>query len=339
VLTTVSDREAKTIPPPIVPAEGPSTRSSVTFAPILDRVLAYGTDLVIVAFIEVVFLTIVAGWKSRFLWLVAPCLYFTWFHGSRGATLGKRLFLLRVSRCDGSRLSYGRAFSRFWAALLTLLTLTFGFWIACFDHRRRSLHDWIAGTIVVREEGQVAYRADRQSAKSAKYAGFWIRTGALLVDVVVMITLWCPWGLFAIWCEHHHKGDPLYNLVQQITPAVPWLIAILYSAGFLGTFGATPGKMVFELAVVRKDDSSLGLRLAFIRSLVFVGGWLLFNLLGMIHVTADNILLWFLIVVPVGFVSFVAYVTPFLGCAAAAFDSQKRALHDRICGTRVIHLE
>jgi uncharacterized RDD family membrane protein YckC len=76
--------------------------------------------------------------------------YNTWFVGRFEATPGKMAFGLKVVRPDGGRLTYGRAFGRHFAEMLSGLTLYIGYLIAAFDDERRTLHDRLADTRVVR---------------------------------------------------------------------------------------------------------------------------------------------------------------------------------------------
>ncbi len=68
-----------------------------------------------------------------------------------GRTLGKWIAGLRIVRRDGVPLSVRRALLRHLVGYpLTLLTLGLGFLVAAFDPQGRALHDWLAGTVVVR---------------------------------------------------------------------------------------------------------------------------------------------------------------------------------------------
>lgn len=109
-------------------------------------------------------------------------LYFTYFEASpRGATLGKRLFKIRVTDLDGGQIRRGRAFFRTLLKLipwelthLTLLlptpiyndptrspvlgligvyaTLILYMLAMIFTPRKRSLHDIFVGTLVIVDE-------------------------------------------------------------------------------------------------------------------------------------------------------------------------------------------
>ena len=76
--------------------------------------------------------------------------YATYFVGGYGATPGKMAFGLKVIRANGDKVSYGRAFGRFWAQMLSSLILCIGFIMVAFDKEKRGLHDRICDTRVVR---------------------------------------------------------------------------------------------------------------------------------------------------------------------------------------------
>ena len=80
------------------------------------------------------------------------------------------------------------------------------------------------------------------------------------------------------------------------------LAGVTYDAIFVGRFGATPGKMICNLRIVHPDGSRLSYPRAFGRC---GAKWL-------------------------------SGITFGIGYLMAAFDDEKRALHDQICDTRVI---
>jgi uncharacterized RDD family membrane protein YckC len=72
------------------------------------------------------------------------------FHLLLGQTLGMRLFKMRVIDIYGDPPSPARCAARSAAYLASWATLLLGFlWIG-FDEEKRALHDWIAGTYVIR---------------------------------------------------------------------------------------------------------------------------------------------------------------------------------------------
>jgi uncharacterized RDD family membrane protein YckC len=80
----------------------------------------------------------------------------SWFYSAflessaRQATLGKLAMGLRVTDLEGRRLGFGRASGRYFAHLISSLTLFVGYLVQPFTERRQALHDLVAGTLVVR---------------------------------------------------------------------------------------------------------------------------------------------------------------------------------------------
>jgi uncharacterized RDD family membrane protein YckC len=66
------------------------------------------------------------------------------------ATPGKMALGLKLVRSDGERLSAGRIAARYFSEWLSLLTFCIGYIIVAFDEQKRSLHDRICDTRVIR---------------------------------------------------------------------------------------------------------------------------------------------------------------------------------------------
>ncbi len=79
-----------------------------------------------------------------------PAAYDTWFVGKYGATPGKMACKLKIVVADGTPVSYSRALGRHFAKWLSSIILGIGFLMAAFDDERRTLHDRICETRVVR---------------------------------------------------------------------------------------------------------------------------------------------------------------------------------------------
>jgi uncharacterized RDD family membrane protein YckC len=77
--------------------------------------------------------------------------YEKFFVGKFGATPGKMACRLRVVTADGGRVGYGRAFGRYFAKLLSAITLCIGYLMVAFDkEEHRGLHDRICNTRVIK---------------------------------------------------------------------------------------------------------------------------------------------------------------------------------------------
>jgi len=139
-----------------------------------------------------------------------------------------------------------------------------------------------------------------------EYAGFWIRFGAKIIDqfiigginMIIIIPLAILVGIRAA-----KTGDPSTSMaLSLIMNFSGFFLYIAYTTFFIGRYGATPGKMVCKLKVVTPS----GGRVTYLRAFARYFGEL------------------------------VNLFTLMIGYIIAAFDSEKRALHDHICSTRVI---
>ena len=147
---------------------------------------------------------------------------------------------------------------------------------------------------------------------SPKFAGFWIRVVAYMIDgflINLILTLLVAVGLFGYVSGSHMDtfGDLFYaafNTNWSFLQLVDFLLTIAYFTFFLGTRGQTPGKMLCGLKVVRLNGNAVTYGQAAVRTL----GYYL-NLL-----------------------------TLCIGFLWVAFDPRKQGLHDKIAGTYEIRI-
>lgn len=86
-----------------------------------------------------------------FLALLGSWFYYAFMQSSsRQATLGQLALGLRVTDLEGRRISFARASGRHFATVLTGLTFGIGYVMVLFTTRKQTLHDLVAGTVVVR---------------------------------------------------------------------------------------------------------------------------------------------------------------------------------------------
>ena len=138
-----------------------------------------------------------------------------------------------------------------------------------------------------------------------KPAGFWIRVLAQLLDgVVLMVPMLVIGGFFGLLevllNVHSSFGEGLVGLVILFCCAA---ISLLYYSLMTSKKGQTLGKMVFNLKVVDAEGSAPSFKSSLIR--------------------------WF---------SYALSALPiYIGYILAAFNGEKRALHDYLAGTRVVY--
>lgn len=83
--------------------------------------------------------------------VLAMALFQIWCLPKWGATPGKRIMRLRVVTAEGGSISWGRAIGRFLGEWVNgLIPFWIGYLIAAFDEERRTVHDHIAGTRVIK---------------------------------------------------------------------------------------------------------------------------------------------------------------------------------------------
>jgi uncharacterized RDD family membrane protein YckC len=146
----------------------------------------------------------------------------------------------------------------------------------------------------------------------ARFAGFWIRLLARFLDALIIVVVTWPLsiGVVALTGLGKSVGRPIPPAQLMVffgwwgaMTFVLWLLEAVYEAFFLSKRGGTPGKLILGLRVVRPD----GERLTFWR--------------GFARFFAHTLSSWIL----------------GIGYVMAAFDEEKRALHDRVCDTRVVY--
>ena len=140
------------------------------------------------------------------------------------------------------------------------------------------------------------------SVAHLNYAGFWIRFAATFMDGIVMMPV-ILLSYFFVLPKLVLAAQGTESLGTQLLVQLGYfLFQAAYKIFFTGRYGATPGKMIAGLKIVREDGTPIGYRLAALRFLAEIVSALIF----------------------------------YIGYIMIAFDDQKRALHDRLCNTRVI---
>ena len=137
-----------------------------------------------------------------------------------------------------------------------------------------------------------------------KYAGFWIRTGAALIDTLLIILVTFPllvmiYGVTYFSSAADTPAGPADLLISWVAPAIATVAFWLYKQ-------ATPGKMLLSAKIV---DAKTGNPLTLSQSVIrYIG--------------------YFVAALPLG-----------IGILWVAFDARKQGWHDKLAGTVVIRQE
>lgn len=159
------------------------------------------------------------------------------------------------------------------------------------------------------------------SPLARRYGGFWIRWGARIIDglllmvpVFVLALLFIP-ALIRAGNQARNSGTPLnpaflgFGVITFFV--VFFLAAGCYEVLMLRYRGATVGKMACGLKVIRSDGSGLGWGVSF-----------------------GRFFMWNVVTNGIPYLNFILMLTSSI---MAGVDDEKRALHDRVCDTRVIY--
>jgi uncharacterized RDD family membrane protein YckC len=90
-----------------------------------------------------------------------------------------------------------------------------------------------------------------------RYAGFWLRLGALLLDFLIML----PLGVLVFFGSERFRLFDLYYLVPGT------LLRLFYSVYLVQRFGGTPGKLIVGVRIRKVSGEPVGYREAFLRYL------------------------------------------------------------------------
>jgi len=122
--------------------------------------------------------------------VVIACVYFGGLHASSGqATWGKRVFGIKVTDVEGGRIGFLRGVWRYLASFFSALILGIGYLMAAFTARRQTLHDMMAGTLVVNREAS--------AEDIANGGGVMPITGGVIAVAVILLVVPFLGGLVA----------------------------------------------------------------------------------------------------------------------------------------------
>lgn len=142
------------------------------------------------------------------------------------------------------------------------------------------------------------------------YGGFWLRAGGFIIDRIILWVLTIPIGmLFSVFMGAGAVNSARFNIARMLAAEAVMLglifaINLGYEIFFIRKFDATPGKMAVGVKVFRTDGSKLSVM----------------RIVGRLFAKGIS-----------GLILCIGYIM-------AGVDEEKRALHDRMCDTRVVRV-
>lgn len=111
-------------------------------------------------------------------------LYFSLMESSdKQATVGKRIFGIRVTDINGNKISFLRATGRTFAKFLSVITLGIGFLMIAFTKKKQGLHDVVSETVVVKQDESHVWKAILVS----------------FVSFLIILGMVVAYGYFVLW--------------------------------------------------------------------------------------------------------------------------------------------
>ncbi len=140
---------------------------------------------------------------------------------------------------------------------------------------------------------------------SMEYAGFWIRVGAKFIDGIILYAVNTAISLVMtgmLASARSSQNPAVFGGAFLAVAGLQTAVGATYSIFFVGKYQGTPGKMAVGIKIITPEGGPIGYGRA-------VGRY---------------------------FAELLSAITLGIGYLMAAFDQEKRALHDRICTTRVV---
>ena len=251
---------------------------------------------------------------SGIISIVIIFLYFTVLESSsKQATIGKNLLNIKITDNSGERITYLRAAGRYFGKIVSFLLLMIGFLMIGWTKNKQGLHDKIAGTLVIVDRleplsGKVADQVSIDTITEPRYAGFWLRFGAMIIDAIFLVAVF--FSIDAIFTLFVGYNVGMLNILEEettnadrVSEITALIVGFLYvtiteSSKMQGTFG----KKALDLKVT----NYWGERISFIRAAV-----------RCIFSSLSSLIL-------------------FIGYLMVIWTKKKQGLHDKIAGTLVI---
>lgn len=168
-----------------------------------------------------------------------------------------------------------------------------------------------------------------------RYAGFGIRLGAALIDLLVILPV---------------IGLSIYNVLQLKLLSLGLLIIVLmaaYKPALEYAYGATLGKMAVKIEVIGQGQRQLSFAQAILRYLPWLVGTII-SMVALVEIhampdfaTTTNYLAYSMMVQESRWTVFNQFVgwLPVLSALVILFDKQKQAAHDMLAETFCVYKE
>ena len=124
--------------------------SGVEYAGFWIRFASYIIDFIILFVVGIVLALAVGGTSGTLLQIAVGLVYTIGFWTAQGVTPGKMAVGIKITTVDGGDIDSGRALLRYVGYIASAIILFIGYLMIAFTRDKRGLHDYIAGTVVIK---------------------------------------------------------------------------------------------------------------------------------------------------------------------------------------------
>ncbi|HLR80124.1 MAG TPA: RDD family protein [Bacillota bacterium] len=150
--------------------------------------------------------------------------------------------------------------------------------------------------------GQIDY-AEASFPTQRRYAGFWMRFWAYIVDLIIVFSLN---GILLSPLKFINEGEPIEAGIWTISGILGTIILYVYFVWMTKWKGQTIGKMIFGLKVIHKEEKPLRWSDLIFREVIGRFFYRVFWIINLLYLVV-------------------------------AFDRKKQGIHDKLADTVVIH--
>src|SRR5699024_686129 len=150
--------------------------------------------------------------------------------------------------------------------------------------------------------GQIDY-AEASFPTQRRYAGFWMRFWAYIVDLIIVFSLN---GILLSPLKFINEGEPIEAGIWTISGILGTIILYVYFVWMTKWKGQTTGKMIFGLKVIHKEEKPLRWSDLIFREVIGRFFYRVFWIINLLYLVV-------------------------------AFDRKKQGIHDKLADTVVIH--
>ena len=127
-----------------------STAGAAPYAAFWKRAVALCIDGLLLLIVSALLSAMIVPEAINVILLIAGWLYYTIMESShRQGTVGKMALGIKVTDMDGNRIRFSKATGRYFGQVLSVLILGIGYLMAAFSEKKQSLHDRLAGCLVL----------------------------------------------------------------------------------------------------------------------------------------------------------------------------------------------